>query len=514
MITRAVVSALLALLGQWRFRDSPGNDHSPTCCATSTTIDILPEDILLEVFDSYRQFFDSGRNGVFSKSEVTWNGKHGWLKLAHVCRKWRSIVISSPFHLQANLLISLSWCSDQKLTLLTRLPPLPIVIYSPIPLEKRKKQQRAVAALRQYSDRVYKIVLDGSDLMLDGVRREMSRPFPALKVLELSSYSEFNIPTTLFGGSVPSLRHLHLTCVSLASLSTLPSTPGLAYLKLEVGRPLQASSLLTLLQGMPCLHHLDMCLPKHCPEPLTMPEDVVHLSRLKHFSCRGHKRYLEAVVAGLATPSLQTFHISISSQRCSLPVPYLSRFIRDVEGSFFSVKVKIMITCPLIICKDSHSLDHIYRKIVVQDWQVQSGTATLCTKLSTVEQILFQCKYPATHSNRDSWLVVNATYWLDFFHQLQNVKIVKMQSSFLYEVAQFFVKNGGEPPFRFLPSLEEIELRPLDRESALISNDAWEELLSTFSPFLAARQQAGCPVRILWNASPATFPPPYLTCQR
>ncbi|KAH9959144.1 hypothetical protein BGW80DRAFT_1464908 [Lactifluus volemus] len=505
-LVRATISALLqvALLGQWRFRHFPGNDRSP-----STTIDILPEDALLEVFDSYRQ--DLEQHCFYLYSDLTWNSKCGWLKLAHVCRKWRCTVLSSPFRLQAKLFFNLCH-SNQNLTLLTRLPPLPIVIYSPTPLEKRERKNRAVAALRRYSDHVNKIVLDGSDLMLDGVRREMSRPFPALQILELSSYSEFNIPTTIFGGSIPSLRHLHLRCVSLASLSSLPSTPGLAYLKLEVDRPFQAASLLTILQGMPCLHRLDMYLSIFCPEPRTIPEDVVHLSRLKYFYCKGHKRYLEAVVAGLAAPSLQTFDISVYGQGCSLRIPYLSRFIRDVEGSFLSVHVMRTTIGPRITCMDSHSLDHVSRKIVVQDvchWLRDPGgaPAMLCTKLSTIEHVLFQCSYPDIHLNCDSWPVVDASYWLDFFQQLQNVKIVKMQSGDLLDVAQFFMKNGGEPPFRFLPALEEIELRPLDRASALISNDAWEELLSTFSPFVAARQQAGCPVRIFWNANPETFPP-------
>ncbi|KAH9977078.1 hypothetical protein BGW80DRAFT_1558199 [Lactifluus volemus] len=518
-LVRATISALLrvALLGQWRFRRFPGNDLSP-----STTIDILPKGLLLEVFDSYRQGLE--QRYFYYDSELTWNGKHGWLKLAHVCRTWRSIVLSSSFRLQAKLVLSMCWDRDsnRNVSILTRLPPFPIVIYSPMLLhwqhEEPKKRKRAVAAL-QYSDRVCKIVLDCSDLVLDNVRRAMIGPFPALESLELSEPSsrEFNIPTTLklFGGSVPSLRHLDLRYVSRAdSLFQLPSTPGLIYLRLNHCQ-LQAASLLTLLRGMPCLRHLEIS-PSYCPFLLpTMPADIFHLSRLTYLSYHGTKQYLEALVAGLAAPSLQYFRIDLRNSYSSEPVPHLSRFISNIEGSFLSVHVLIPTTGnPWIICEDSHSPDHMIRKIIVKDDRtVQDGPALLCAKLSTAEQVLFQHVYPPLHSNLKSRPSADATSpWLGFFQQLQSAKILKMHSDFLHDVAQVFVRKGGESewPFHILPSLEEIEieLRPLDRAC----NDAWEEVRSIFGPFVAARQHAGCPVRISWNTVPETFPPDNAFC--
>ncbi|KAH9977079.1 hypothetical protein BGW80DRAFT_1287125 [Lactifluus volemus] len=517
-LIRATISALLrvALLGQWRFRRFPGNDRSP-----STTIDILPEDVLLEVFESYRQGLE--QRYFYYDSELTWNGKHGWLKLAHVCRKWRSIVLSSSFRssLQPKLVFSMCWDHDsnRNVSILTRLPPLPIVIYSPMLLhwqhEEPKKRKRAVSALR-YSDRVCKIVLDCSDLMLDNVRRAMSGPFPALESLELfdSSHRIFIIPATLklFGGSVPSLRHLDLRYVSrVACISSLPSTPGLIYLRLNLGCPPPPASLRTLLQGMPCLRHLQISL-SFCPLLLpTRPAAIFHLSRLTYLSYDGHKRYLEDLVAGLAAPSLQYFRIDLRNSYFSEPVPHLSRFISNIEGQFLSVHVLIPTTGnPWIICEDSHSPDHIIREILVRT--VQDGPALLCAKLSTAEQVLFQHVYPQLHSNLKSRPSADATSpWLGFFQQLRSVKILKMHSDFLHDVAQAFVQEGGESPLHFLPSLEEIEieLHPLDRAC----NDTWEEVLSIFSSFVAARQHAGCPVRISWNADPETFPPAYVTCQ-
>ncbi|KAH9972125.1 hypothetical protein BGW80DRAFT_1316621, partial [Lactifluus volemus] len=466
-LIRATISALLrvVLLGQWRFRLFPGNDRSP-----STTIDILPKGLLLEVFDSYRQGLE--QRYFYYDSELTWNGKHGWLKLAHVCRKWRCMM-------HPKLVLSMCWDRDsnRNVSILTRLPPLPIVIYSPMLLhwqrEEPKKRKRAVATL-QYSDRVCKIVLDSSDLMLDNVRRAMSDPFPALESLvELSDSSsrEFNIPTTLklFGGSVPSLRHLGLRHVSRAdSLFQLPSTPGLIYLRLNYCQ-LQAASLLTLLQGMPCLRHLEIHF---------------YLSRLTYLSYDGHKQYLEALVAGLAAPSLQYFRIDLRNSYSSEPVPHLSRFISNIEGSFLSVHVLIPTTGnPWIICEDSHSPDHMIRKILVKDDRTQ---------------VLFQHVYPQLHSNLKSRPSADATSpWLGSFQQLQSAKILKMHSDFLHDVAQVFVQKGGES-----------DCVLLDRAC----NNAWEEVLSIFGPFVAARQHAGCPVRISWNTDPETFPPDNAFC--
>src|SRR5947208_15219502 len=81
-----------------------------------STIDKLPEEVLLEIFDTYRQVIKhvysydhlklrAERRHQYESLLVPiyerhWNRKHGWFKLIHVCQKWRHIVFASPHGLQ------------------------------------------------------------------------------------------------------------------------------------------------------------------------------------------------------------------------------------------------------------------------------------------------------------------------------------------------------------------------------------------------------------------------------
>jgi hypothetical protein len=55
------------------------------------TIDILPEDVLLEIFVLY---VDPTRK---------YDGLEAWRTLVHVCRKWRNVVLESPLRLNLRI---------------------------------------------------------------------------------------------------------------------------------------------------------------------------------------------------------------------------------------------------------------------------------------------------------------------------------------------------------------------------------------------------------------------------
>src|SRR6266403_6094593 len=66
-------------------------------------IDVLPDDVLLAIFDFYvveadvRLFYAFGNQNA--KREVDW-----WQSLVHVCRRWRSVIFGSPRRLNLQLL--------------------------------------------------------------------------------------------------------------------------------------------------------------------------------------------------------------------------------------------------------------------------------------------------------------------------------------------------------------------------------------------------------------------------
>ncbi|KAH8978773.1 hypothetical protein EDB92DRAFT_2119071, partial [Lactarius akahatsu] len=57
----------------------------------ATTIDMLPDDVLLDIFDFCR----------VDKAYDPWTLR--WARLAHVCRKWRQVIFASPHRLRLQL---------------------------------------------------------------------------------------------------------------------------------------------------------------------------------------------------------------------------------------------------------------------------------------------------------------------------------------------------------------------------------------------------------------------------
>ena len=105
------------------------------------TIDILPHDVLLEIFD----FLVVEFNGFETEN---W-----WRSLVHVCQKWRIVIFGSPHRLNLRLV-----CSDRTRVrkMLDVWPPLPIVIHHSI---RRKWGWDNVIAALERNDRVCQITL-------------------------------------------------------------------------------------------------------------------------------------------------------------------------------------------------------------------------------------------------------------------------------------------------------------------------------------------------------------------
>jgi hypothetical protein len=79
---------------------------------------MLPDDVLLEIFDFYvDEDIDDEDYEPFKEQRI-----EEWITLAHICRRWRSVVFQSPLRLNLRLL-----CTPAKDTL-DVWPPLPLII--------------------------------------------------------------------------------------------------------------------------------------------------------------------------------------------------------------------------------------------------------------------------------------------------------------------------------------------------------------------------------------------------
>ena len=113
------------------------------------TIGILPEDVLLEVFDHYAD-----------PTEV-YDGIEAWCTLAQVCRKWRTIVLESPLRLNLRIRCHPAKPMKEKMDIW---PALPIFL-AQYENERNWKQNwgvvNVVAALEQNNHRIGHIRLHG-----------------------------------------------------------------------------------------------------------------------------------------------------------------------------------------------------------------------------------------------------------------------------------------------------------------------------------------------------------------
>ena len=155
------------------------------------TIDKLPDDVLLEIFVYV----------LGAEWDVPSAHEDGWRTLVHVCKRWRSVVFSSPRRLDLQLV-----CTNTRPVkkLLNIWPPLPIYIFAEHYDEKSpmKGVTNLMAALKQH-DRVCNIAIYGVPTSLLKRFLAMKKPFPALTHLELWSNDE-KAPVTAPSDSIDS----------------------------------------------------------------------------------------------------------------------------------------------------------------------------------------------------------------------------------------------------------------------------------------------------------------------
>jgi hypothetical protein len=115
-------------------------------------IDVLPDDVLLEIFDFYVDQDDVG----LPQNPWHTNGKKivAWQVLVHVCRRWRSLVFRSPRRLNLRLFCTSETPAKNTLDVW---PALPLIVLGDEAL--LLGTDNVIAALEQ-NNRVCQIALN------------------------------------------------------------------------------------------------------------------------------------------------------------------------------------------------------------------------------------------------------------------------------------------------------------------------------------------------------------------
>ena len=261
------------------------------CDVGQIPIDILPDEVLLGIFDYY---VHEG------------NMESRWVTLVHVCQRWRNVVFGSPCRLNLQLV-----CSDKTPVRRTLdiWPPLPIIIIQYF--DPARDMDNILAAL-EHVDRISRITLSQvPTAQMEKVVPAMQKPFPALTHLQLTSSAPLVAADIIIGGPAPRLRVLTLYGISIRRLpKLLLSTTDLVALDLmriphsaHVSPETMVMSLsrLTRLRFLRLGFKSPQSRPGQERRRLPPPARTV-LPSLTSFLFRGVSEYLEDLVSRIDTP--------------------------------------------------------------------------------------------------------------------------------------------------------------------------------------------------------------------
>ena len=471
------------------------------------TINNLPEDALLEIFDAYRQDME-----LLPCYEIIWNSSNGWFKLTHVCRRWRRLVHLSPTRLHVHLLFTPRRSS--RVLILKNLPLFPVLVDYCVSSWTERVESLALAALRHRS-RVRGIVLRRPYWDMVKLLRAFSHPFPELESLEICPYHQWNhdgpliLPATFLSGSAPHLRRLTLGKVVTANLSPFLSlATGLVELTLTINARydlLPEASLLSNLQRMSRLRHLELDLiyqfhsfvPPDPPPPASAG-DVVSLSKLTHLIFRGHRSYLQALVVGLVAPSLQCLDAELFGSSPDLfPIPHLCKFIRDAECRFTAIRLVFLhLTLELYARTDWKFADEYpFRIIISEPVSLEQIGQELSGPLSTVEELIILVDEPLIELEEPNIPIADGLHGL--FYHVPQVKMILLPDDVGLDVARSFQQDDRGPAMDLLPALEQVKVVDTRRNTPSGSDrDDHTSILDAFEPLIAARKQLGRPIML------------------
>ena len=427
-------------------------------------IDVLPDDVLLDIFD----FCVAG-----DETEI-----EAWQSLVHVCRRWRSLVFQSPHRL--NLQLCCTPETPTKDALHVWPPALPLIVTGNMALSSG--MDNIIAALGQ-SNRVCQVSLRGlARWELENVLSRMQVPFPELTVLRLNLDVETPsvIPDSFFDGSAPSLRIFHLDGIPFLGMpKLLLSATHLVDLGLSDiphSGYISPEAIVALLSALSSLKSLSLEFrsPQSRPhwEAVRLPPSKRSvIPALDLFRFKGAIEYLEDLVKFIDAPQLKTLQITLFNQ-IDFNTPQLARLINctptfraldeahvQFDDRTASVKLRYWTS--------DFGFDDLLINISSResDWQLSSIEQVCNSSLppsSTVEDLYIEHQYSGVVVWKDD--AIENTLWLQLLLPFTEVKNLYISKEFAPGIAAALQELVGDRITEVLPNLQNIfveGLKPL-----------------------------------------------------
>ena len=422
------------------------------------SIDVLPDDVLLEIFDSY----------IGELLEI-----EAWQSLVHVCSRWRSLVFASPHRLKLQLSCTPETPARDTLEVW---PILPLLVQGHIP---EMSDVDDIVAVLEHRHRVCKIDLNVPSSRFEKISAAMKESFPVLTDLSLWSYDESApaLSNSFLGRSAPSLRTLWLDGVPFPGLPKLHLSPTFVSLRLltipysgyiSPEAMVNCLSVLTNLESLRLEFQSPLSNPSRGSLHLPLPVKVV-LPALKDFQFKGVSEYLEVLVAWIDAPHLNYLFITFFND-IDFDTPELVHFIGRIPTFKAPDKTRLVFLDSAVRFKfplqpSGHGELNVGISCKELEWQLSSLVdfcSVLFPPLSTSKHLYI---YEHRPSLPDSQGDFENTQWLDILRPFIAVKNLYVSEQFAPRIAGVLQKlvTGEVTEVTVLPRLQNIfleELRP------------------------------------------------------
>ncbi|KAI0261991.1 hypothetical protein BC834DRAFT_414910 [Gloeopeniophorella convolvens] len=316
------------------------------------TIHSVPDVALLEIFAFFRDY----------KSRTTFL----WYLLvpAHVCQRWRQIIIASPRRLGLEILCGTG--RRDVADVLRHSPPFPLVgCYDRGNITWNPSRIEGALLFLTESERISSIRLAAPLKVFNRLLSAMDKQTPALETLHLC-------PTSASGVALPKSFSIQnsgrLRDLRLSDILPLPKPPSsvvrfvLDLSGIERTEVPWLCGLIDALCSMPRLKLLFLDLHRHNPSPPPTEEERLGLAEvhtsfpcLLKFKFTGLSTLLETLLSHFDAPSIVDFSVDFTDPLIINPLPSLSRFIdrspilkTTISHLGLSSDAIYLVTCPTL----------------------------------------------------------------------------------------------------------------------------------------------------------------------
>ena len=464
------------------------------------TIDMLPDDVLLVIFVFYVvRYHDVNLVWMLFIDQDTKREIHSWQSLAHVCRRWRSLVFGSPRCLDLRLSCTTGKPAGETLDVW---PALPLLIQGDV----SETSVDNIIAVLEHSDRIRQVNLEcGRTSQIEKLWTAMQVPFPELEILRLSAGGSWYLPVlpdSFLGGSAPHLRYLALYAIPFPVLpNLLSSATHLVYLYLDniphsgYFSPEAMAACLSVLASLKTLQ-LNFESPQSSPDQgsrRSPPPTRPILPALTMFRFKGVNEYLEELVAWIDIPRLRRLMVTFFND-IDFDTPELIQFVSrsstlkapNEAHVFFNGR-----TASVKLRRAQASSFEVKISCREPVWQL-SSLAQICTMslplLSTTEDLVISER---SHSPLDWKDGIENIEWLELLLPFTAVKNLYLSRQFAPRIAPALQEMTEGGTTEVLSTLRNLYLEGFQpSESVEEGNER----------FISARQLTNRPVAIsVWK---------------